>query len=374
MVLPWHPRWQRSKREGGVHFHLFRYAPHPSLGVFGYAGALRADVDLRGSAYVAAPLALATGIAAARRVARAVKASVMHGHWVVPGGAMAALAARSRPLVVSLHGSDVYVAERSRVAGRVARWTFGRAGWVTACSADLRTRAHALGADPARSEVVPYGVDGRRFAPSPDARREVRRALGLTDATPLVFTVGRFARKKGFEFLIDAAAPLTTRVSDAVIVIGGDGDLRAELEARAAAAGVAGRVRFPGLLPQDAVSRYLSAADVVVVPSVRDDAGNVDGLPNVVMETLASGTPIVATPAGGIGAVVVDGVNGLLVPERDAVAIAAAAARLLTEPGLARRIGDTARARALAEHGWDRVAGRFEAAYREAILWKNRST
>ena len=145
MVLPWHPRWQRPAREGGVTFHMFRYAPHPALNVFGYAGALRADVAMRGTAYAVAPLALAAGIAAARRVARRVNASLMHGHWVIPGGAIAALAAPRLPLVVSLHGSDVYVAERSAVAGRAAGLTFGRAGWVTACSANLAGSRHRTG-------------------------------------------------------------------------------------------------------------------------------------------------------------------------------------------------------------------------------------
>src|SRR5262245_25775652 len=170
VVLPWHPKLTRPLRDGGVTLHPFRYAPVPALNVFGYAGALKADVALRWQAWVAAPLALAAGVAAARRVVREVGATVVHGHWVVPGGAIAALAAGGRPLVVSLHGSDVFVAERHGVAGTVARRTFARAGWVTACSADLRERAIGLGADAARSNVVPYGVDLAAFGPA-DGRR-----------------------------------------------------------------------------------------------------------------------------------------------------------------------------------------------------------
>ena len=79
--------------------------------MFGYAAALRADVTLRGASFVAAPLALAQGWRMARAVARTHRATVMHGHWVVPGGITAALAAPKLPLVVSLHGSDVFVAE-----------------------------------------------------------------------------------------------------------------------------------------------------------------------------------------------------------------------------------------------------------------------
>ncbi len=366
LVMPWHPKLTRGAREGRVHFHFFRYAPHPSLNVFGYAESLHADVHMKWAAYAAAPLAMAAGWRAARRVARSVGATVIHGHWVIPGGVLAAAAMPSLPLVVSLHGSDVYVAERNAVAGSFARRVFGRAGWVTACSADLRTRALALGAREDRSEVLPYGVDGDRFRPDPQTRASIRQHLGLTDTTPMAFAAGRFVRKKGFEYLIDAAARLAATHPALTVVFGGDGDLREELRARAAAQGVADRVRFVGLLSQDDVARYLAAADVAVVPSIRDDAGNVDGLPNVVMETLASGTPLIATPAGGIGSVITHDRTGLLVPERDADAIARALDTLLAQPSHRAAIGAAARAHVLDRFGWPHVAERLEAAYAAA--------
>lgn len=366
VVLPWHPKLTRPLHEGGVTLHPFHYAPHPALNVFGYAGALKADVALRWSAWAAAPLALAAGVTAARRVVREVGATVVHGHWVVPGGAIAALAAAERPLVVSLHGSDVYVAERHAAVGAVARRTFGRAGWVTACSADLLARAIGLGADAARATVIPYGVDIEAFGPGANRRTRGRALLGVGADTPLVVAVGRFVKKKGFEYLIDAVPALVARHPGVRIVIAGGGDLDAELRSRARAAGASEHVRFPGILDHAAVATALAAADVAVVPSIRDDAGNVDGLPNVVLEALASGTPVVATPAGGIGAVVTDGENGLLVPERDAAGLAAAIGRLLDQPMLGASLGTQARSRVQAAHGWDTVAVQMESAYAAA--------
>ncbi len=366
VVLPWHPRWQRPDVEHGVRFHLFRYAPSPRLCVFGYAGALRADVNMRLSAYAVAPIALAAGWRTAREVARRFSATVVHGHWVIPGGAIAAAACPRLPLVVSLHGSDVYVAERGAIAGRVARGVFGRAGWTTACSDDLRTRAIALGALAERSETVPYGVDPERFGPNAAARARVRSQLGLGDRDPLLFAAGRFVRKKGFEFLIDATATLARGWPTLKLVVGGAGDLEAEFRARAAAAGVSERVVFPGVLLQGDVAEYLAAADLAVVPSVRDDAGNVDGLPNVVMESLASGTALVTTTAGGIGAVAHDGVNAAIVAERDVAGLANRIDALLREPAVRAALGARARALVLRDHGWGRVAEAMERAYRRA--------
>jgi glycosyltransferase involved in cell wall biosynthesis len=309
---------------------------------------------------------MAAGWFKAMRVASKRRATVLHGHWVIPGGLIAARAAGGRPLVVSLHGSDVFVAERHAIARRLAGSVFRRAGWITACSDDLADRAARLGADPARMEVVPYGVDVARFAPNPEARRAVRTALGLGDA-PMVFTAGRLVRKKGFEYLIDAAAQMSRAWPDLRVFIAGDGDLGSRLERRAAAS-IPGRVRLLGNRSQDEVARLAAAADVVVVPSVRDSAGNVDGLPNFALEALATGTPVVATDVGGLPQAVEDGVNGRLVRSGDAAALAAAIADVLGSADGGRALGRAARSRVQRDFGWDRVAERFVEAYARAAI------
>ena len=368
IVAPWHPKLARGTSDAGVFFHFFKYAPVESLNVFGYAAGLHADVRLKSSAWMAAPFALAAGWFKALRVAQKKRATVMHGHWVVPGGVIAAAARPALPLVVSLHGSDVFVAERSAPARTAAGRVFSRAGAVTACSSDLASRAIALGAAPDRLEVVPYGVDAARFRPTPDARAAVRATAGIGAATPILFAAGRLVRKKGFEYLIDALSGLDRRVE---LVLAGAGDLDAELRARAAAAGVADRVRFLGDVTQDTVASWFAAADVAVVPSVRDASGNVDGLPNTVLEALASGTPVVATPAGGIASAIDDGRTGLLVAERDPAALATAIAALLGDPARRKAIGAAARAEVESRFGWAAAAARFEAAYDRAIAFKS---
>ena len=359
MVLPWHPAIRLPAEQNGVRFHFFRYAPSARLAVFGYAGGLRADTELKSATWAVAPLAIASGTWLARRVAARYRATVMHGHWVIPGGLMAAAARPGMPLVISLHGSDVFVAEKNAAARRAAAFAFGRAGWVTACSDDLHQRALALGARAATTETVPYGVDADRFVPDASARIAIRRELGVGDA-PLVFTAGRLVRKKGFDYLIDAAAQLGD-IPGVRIVIAGEGDLAPELASRAAPLG--DRVRLLGNRSQDDIARFAAAADVIAVPSVHDEAGNVDGLPNFALEALASATPVVATRVGGLPLAITDGVTGRLVAERDATALAMALRELLADTARARRLGAAARAHVIAAFGWDRLAARFEAAY-----------
>jgi glycosyltransferase involved in cell wall biosynthesis len=231
----------------------------------------------------------------------------MHAHWVIPNGVTAALAAGERPLVVSLHGSDVFVA-RSIESRDEPRGRCFAARPDSACSDDLRRRA-ALGAAPDRTETLPYGVDTLRFTPSSDVRLAVRRSMDLGDA-PVVFGAGRLVRKKGFEFLIDAVRDLRSIFPSIRLLLAGDGDLREELEARAAPLGTS--VTFLGNQNQDRVGQLAAAADVVVVPSVHDVEGNVDGLPNFALEAMATATPLVATTAGG-RPVIEDGVTGRFV-------------------------------------------------------------
>lgn len=359
MVAPWHPAITRGAVEDGVHFHFFRYAPVRSMNVFGYAQGLRADTDLKLAAWLATPAALASGWFKALRVAQKKRATVVHAHWVVPGGVLGALASGRRRLVVSLHGSDVFVAEKHALLGRAARGVFHRAAAITACSEDLRVRAIALGAPAGQTETVPYGVDSRRFAPSAPARTRLRAELRIGDR-PLVFAAGRLVRKKGFDVLIEAARQLRQTVPDAVVAIAGDGDLRAELEAAAA---TAGNVRLLGDRRQDDIAAFCAAADAIAVPSVHDDAGNVDGLPNFALEALASGTPVVATRVGGLPQVIDHEETGLLVPERDALALAAALELLLEHRSRGLEMGRAARQAIERDYGWERAAERFEAAY-----------
>jgi len=363
LVAPWHPLITRGKVEDGVHFHFFHYAPTPALHVFGYATSLRGDTALKASAWLMTPAALASGMFKARRVATKKRATILHGHWIVPGGVLAAAAGR-QPLVVSAHGSDVFVAERNGAARMAARRVLRRAAWMTACSEDLRTRSIALGASADRSETIPYGVNVDRFAPSATVRAEVRREWHMPDSAPVVVTAGRLVHKKGFEYLIDAAGVLRSKWPDVRVVIAGGGDLEQELRARAAPFGAT--VVFTGTRTQDEVGRLVTAADVAVVPSVHDEAGNVDGLPNFALEALATATPVVATRVGGLPQAIEDGRTGRLVAERDAAALADAIGGVLTTPDRGRAMGALARDAVTRNFGWPRVAERFEAVYDKA--------
>ncbi len=379
VALPDHPRLRREPRERGVGLHPFRYAPGlPGLQVWGYAASMTGDVGLKRSAYAAAPLALAASTAAATRLVRRFPATLggtrpdlLVAHWVIPNGPPALLAARlgGVPLVVSLHGSDVFLAERQRVIGERAREVFRAAAAVTACSPDLAERAMRLGALPATTATIPYGVDHERFRPSiTETREAIRRELGLRPGERLVLAGGRLVHKKGLDVAIDAFA--TGAVRDGVparLVLFGYGDLLETLQAQVARLGLGERVVFTGRIERERIPALYAAADLFLLPSVHDHAGNVDGLPNTLLEAMATGLPIIASNVVGVPTVIDHDREGVLMPEGDAAALGAAIGAVLTDPTRAAALGRAARERVERELTWPQIARRFVAVYREAI-------
>lgn len=359
------PGWEA----GGVEVVTFRYAPEAAE-VLGYGRSLAADVRVRGGAALVAPL---YAVAARRAVARQLRRrrfDLVHAHWIVPNGVAAAAAlrgggGRARPaMAIGLHGSDVFLAERRGVR-RLARWALGHAGLLTGSSPELVERICALGFPAARSRVIPYGVDTARFSPDRERRRLWRERLGIGDDATVLLGVGRMAAKKGFGILAGALPPLLGAVPGLHVVLAGNGDLLPQLAA--ATEPWRARVHLPGAVLRDTLPDLYRAADLFVLPAVHDERGNVDGLPNVILEAMASGLPVVASGISGIPLAVEDGASGLLVPERDAAALGAALLRLLEDPPEARRMGERGRRRAESELTWDLIAARHREGYEMAL-------
>jgi glycosyltransferase involved in cell wall biosynthesis len=355
---------------GGVEVVTFRYAPQRRERL-GYGRSLEADERLRRGAALAAPLYGLGAHRALRRLLRLRRFDLVHAHWIVPNGLVAATAAggaggaggRRVPLAIGLHGSDVFLAERRGVR-RLARWALSRARLLTGCSPELVERVCALGFAAERSRVIPYGVDVETFKPDAGRRGLWRQRLGIPAAAPLLLGVGRMASKKGFPILVEALPELLAEVPDLHVVLAGGGDRLEELRAAAAPWP---RVHFPGPVLHDALPDLYRAADLFVLPAVHDRRGNVDGLPNVILEAMASGLPVVASGISGIPLAVTDGDNGLLVPERDPRALGRALRRLLADRPLALKMGERGRRRAEAELTWEAVAARYRMAY-ETLL------
>jgi glycosyltransferase involved in cell wall biosynthesis len=367
VVMPRHPDLRRQADENGVRLYQFPYTFRRKWHIWGYASSLQGDVKVRKTVYLLLPFVLASSFWKMWRLTARQKIDLIQAHWVIPNAPVAALVGKLRriPVVISLHGSDVYMAEKVRPVGWLARWAFGQAAGVTASSPDLLSRAQKLGAprDLQRGVVIPYGADPAVFR-TPDVPREnIRRRLGFAHHEKILLCVGRLVYKKGFEYAIRALPSLP----DATLVIAGAGDLLDELQKLAAELDVTSRVRFEGSVPHDRIPEYLAACDVFLLPSVVDQEGNVDGLPNTLLEALAAGRPVVASQVAGVPLAVEDGVNGRLIPQRDVTALAQAVRELLENPTLRERFGAAGRRKIEQELNWTTIAARYSAVFQYAV-------
>lgn len=367
VIAPW-DQAIRPMYMGGVEIHRFRYAPSAGLHLLGHGRSLVADVRLKSVIPLLLPAYIIASGGCARAVYRYEPYDLVHGQWSVPGGYIAGQLARNLklPLIVSLHGSDVYLTEHSRLYSLAARNAFVRASFVTAPSQHLLERSRSAGLDLLKSRVVPYGVDTARYTAGDD--QHLRQRLGLPSDVPIIGALGRLVYKKGFAHLIAAMPAIRQQIPAAQCVIAGEGDLKVELAAQVQALGLGDIVHLIGHLSWQDTADFYAMCDVVALPSVVDAGGNVDGLPNVLLEAMASGRAVVASSIAGMDDLIVDGVNGLLVPSGDVQALANALTSLLGDRERRRTFGLAARRLMVEKYDWRAIAQQFVALYQQACL------
>jgi teichuronic acid biosynthesis glycosyltransferase TuaC len=256
-----------------------------------------------------------------RRTCRqAPRVQVIDSHFLYPDAVAACMlgAVLRIPVIMTARGSDVNVFTRHLIPRMLIRWAARRCARVITVSESLRQGLIALGVGPDHIVTLRNGVDLERFHPRD--RSEARAAAGLTATT--ILSVGNLLELKGHHLVIESLAALP----DVHAVIVGEGPMRAELATIADRCGVSERVRFVGNVPQAELVTFYSAADFLVL------ASSMEGMPNVVLESLACGTPVIATPVGGVGEILNTPAAGLVLRERSARAIAEAVTLLREAP------------------------------------------
>lgn len=270
----------------------------------------------------AAPLLLAAAAAPAirRLLAGGFDFDLLDAHYLYPDGVAAALLGRwfHKPVLMTARGSDVNILPRFALPRRMILSAARSAHAVVTVADALKRSLVELGVAREKITVLRNGVDLERFRPEDlaDSRRE------LEVAGYCVACVGNLVPLKGMELVIEAIA----RIDDATLLVAGGGPLLEQLRARASALGVSSRVRFLGRLPQARLRTLYSAADALVL------ASSSEGWANVLLESMACGTPVIATAVGGSPEIVTSADAGLLLPERSVDAIVRALGRLRSAP------------------------------------------
>jgi glycosyltransferase involved in cell wall biosynthesis len=270
----------------------------------------------------------------------------IHAHFVDRAATVALVASRllDTTYSVTAHAREIYV-EPVLLPERISNASFA----VTCTEYNRRHLIRVVGPEVGERIVRLYhGVDFGPFAQAAHGRRR-------GDANLLA--VAQLMERKGLRYLIDACDLLSRSGRNVRCDIVGDGPLLAELNEQVKRLGLEGSVTLRGPLSFPEVVALYGTASAFVLPCIVAPDGDRDGIPNVILEAMAAGLPVISTPVSGIPEVVQDGETGLLVPEADAGAISDAVDRVLSEDGLAARLGANARAFVLREFDLERNVG-----------------
>jgi glycosyltransferase involved in cell wall biosynthesis len=252
----------------------------------------------------------------AHRLHREMKFDCIDAHFVYPDGLAAVLLGKflKLPVVVSARGTDINLYPSFRSIRPQIRWAIKHSSGVIAVSTSLLEPMLGLGARPAHSRVIGNGIDLDRF--SPIAPAQARNHLGLPGLGMIIVSVGALTPRKGFHFLIPALAQIAPRFPAIHLYILGEGEYRSMLEALIRECKLENQVTLVGKIPNEQLRYWFSAASISCLVSSRE------GWANVLPESLACGTPVVATRVWGAPEIIVSPELGLLV-EQDVQSIAA---------------------------------------------------
>ena len=230
---------------------------------------------------------------------------------------------------------------------------------VIAVSEKIKAELVRTGSSPDRIVVINNGIDHRAFRRNAAARDQLRQSLGIAADAVVIGAVGRLEDEKRFDQLLEAFTALRRTHPSAVLIIVGEGSLRAPLEQRMTALGVAAHVRLVG--------HRLDVADLHAAFDVFVQSSEREGTPNCVLEAMALETPIVATRAGGTAELVTDGTHGLLVPIHDVPALESALDRAISDRRAAAERVRAARARVETELSFDHRMRQVEQVYERLV-------
>ena len=331
----------------GIPVHRYRYAPR-SMETLAYGGMMSAQVRESWTARLAMLGLLSAGFAAAARALRARRFDLVHAHWWFPGGLVGSglRAIARRPLVTTLHGSDVRLAREVAGGRRAFRFVARASDALTTVSSWLARQAIEL-APSAKPIVAPMPVAPGLFHP------------GTERADERLLFVGKLTEQKGLHHVLRALNAMQARPIVDVVGAGRVDDTH--LRRMAAELGVADRINWLPLMSQaDLADRYRQAT-LHVIPAVDE------GLGLTAIESLLSETPVVAFDSGGLPDAVIPDGTGILVSPGNVGALAAALDRLLANPSERARLGRQGRALALSKFSPDAVAARYASIYADAL-------
>ncbi|MEW5692977.1 MAG: glycosyltransferase [Candidatus Hydrogenedentota bacterium] len=347
--------FKRNNDEIPVKFVMYKYLPFKKWHILGYSRVMMLDQKLKIVNFILAPFLIFFGIVNLLVLVKKLRPDFIHAQWGIPFGFIGAVVSliTGIPLAISFLGSDVQLFRVYAIFKLTAKFICNQAKLLTANSRELIDAMAALGASPAKFRTIIYSCDPDKFKPNNDLRVRERTKLNIPETSTVLLFIGRFVPKKGLEYLIRALPYIINERDDFVLVIIGGGDLENRIKGIVKELNLEKYVIFLGIVPTKDLILYYNMSDIFITPAVKEP---IDGLNVVVVEAMSCGKPVVATNVSGNPLIVKDGENGLLVDEKDPMALSKAILKMLNNPELRKKMGESGRDYVVKLLNWTKIA------------------
>ena len=354
----------RSHEIDGVKVNRFRYAP-ASWEILTHEEGAPSKMASRPWLQLLAIPYIISGFFKCIGICRKFRPDVIHAHWPFPHAYIALGAAKlfKIPLVLNFHGAELLLIRKKKWVKPLLKFAIGQAQAVFANSSFTAGKIKEL--RNVDVEWSPYGTTLESGSTSAGNGGTSAIVPHPVNGKFKILFVGRHIERKGICYLIEAAKHLPRDQFEIRIV--GVGDLTNKLKAQAAEIEDAAEIIFTGKLSPEELANEYRTANVFTLPAIVDSKGDTEGLGVVLIEAMELGLPVVASNVGGIPDVVVDGVSGILVPEKDPEALAGAYRRLAAEPELVKQLLAGAQKRIAECFSWDKIVERQIDSYKKII-------
>ncbi|MDE0684812.1 MAG: glycosyltransferase [Candidatus Poribacteria bacterium] len=378
VLTPDTPKFARTKADHTVNLQTYRYFFPRRFQLLGYSNTLVNDCELKRYVYLLAPFMFLSAISHLFRLHHKYRFDVIHAQWLLPNGFIGAVLCKvyKLPLVITMQGSDMFVAKQNPFFKWLAAWTLKQTAMVTSVTPTFLPELAALDVPEAKRCLIPNGVDPEVFSSASSKLLEkqsckLRKYLSIPEDNLVIFALGRIVLKKGFDVLIQVLPLVKEQYPSVTVIIGGDGTDLGRLKTLTKELGISENIRFPGTITRADVPTYFYLCDIFTLPAVFDPKGNVDGCPNVILEAMACGKSVVSSNISGIPGVVKNGETGILVKEKNVEKLTAALVDLLTDTEKREKFGRAGRERILNELTWDKIIEQFKDVYQNSVNCKN---
>lgn len=354
VLAPHHKGAAKKENMGKLEVVRFAYFKPESLQKLCYGGGIIPNMQKSLLARIQMPLLLISEFFSSYRLIKKNQVKMIHAHWILPQGFVGVFLKKlfKIPLLVTVHGSDLFPL-KSILFKKLQYFVVKNSDFITANSE--ATKKELVKRFPEHSEkieMIPMGVNVNLF------KTKRKQKPKKYSKNKILLFVGRLSDQKGLQYLIDSLKQVSRYEPNIKLLIIGEGPYEKLLKDRIRTNNLWNYVEFLGSLPSFVIAKYYNFADIFIMPSLSTKTGT-EALGLSLLEAMASGCPVVGTNIGGIPFVVKNGFNGILVKQKDALALSEAIIKLLKDRKKSSKLGKNAAEFVKKNYSWDKISRGF---------------